>query len=167
MPYPVIGSTEDYDPPGSYYEPEHRYRFTAPDPAGSHVVIQGSIMANIGWPPSDDEFVTEYHVHLLVGPYWKHVEAVVPSVTIALFRNPNADEDDQQYWEILDVDWQLLSGTGAHVGEFRIRLNFKVRVGGENSNVGRISYFVFARGRELGDGGLNEPGPVRSTNPSS
>jgi hypothetical protein len=158
-----------YTPASSLYEPEHRYKFTAESPAGPHVVIQGSAGAAEGalLGNEDEELANEYEVHLVVGPYWKYVDSAVPSVTINGFWNSNADEDDQQIWEVLDLQCDLVLGSGPHTGEHRLRLKFKVRVCGENSQIVRLGYYVFARGRELGDGGLNEPGPVRPSNLST
>jgi hypothetical protein len=117
-----------YAPDSALYEPEHRYQFTAENPAGPHVVIQGTAGAAEGalLGNEDEEIANEYEMHLVVGPYWKYVDSAVPSVTINGFWNSNADEDDQQIW------------------------------------IQRIGYYVFARGRELGNGGLNNPGPVNN-----
>jgi len=154
-----------FEPSGSAYEPEHRYRFTVTDPSGPHVVIQGSVTEELPYVTmkgnEDEEWSNEYEVRLLVGPFWKHVGAVVPNVTINGFYNWNADEDDEQLWEILDLTWDTVNEFGPSHDELRIRLKFKVRVRGARSRVIRIGYYVFARGRGLGEGGVNEPGPVR------
>lgn len=151
------------EPDASQYEPEYRYQFEAKDPSGPHVVVQGSVDTEPdilqGFPL--DEFSSEYEVRLLVGPFWKDVQAVVPSVTIDGFWNANADEDDEQQWRIHSLTWDTVNEFGPSSDELRIRLKFKVRVQGEYSRVMRIGYYVFARGRKLGEGGLNEPGPVK------
>ena len=67
-----------------------------------------------------------YEVHLKVGPWWRDVQVCVPHVTIAGFKNTDADEDDQQEWIIRDLKWTT-DGEGApNAGEVRIRLEFKV-----------------------------------------
>ena len=65
-------------------------------------------------------------MRLLVGPFWQNVEAVVPSVTINGFWNSNADEDDEQKWEIKDLTWDTVNEFGPNQDELRIRLNCKV-----------------------------------------
>ena len=73
----------------------------------------------------------------------------------------NSDEDDEQQWMIHDLHWDTVGESGPSNDELRIRLKFKVRVQGEYSRVIRIGYYVIARGHRLGQGGLNEPGPVK------
>jgi len=151
------------EPNASQYEPEYRYQFAAKSPSGPHVVVQGSVNTEPeqlkGFPL--DEYSTVYDVRLLVGPYWRDVQAVVPTVTIDGFWNSNSDEDDEQQWRIYDLHWDTVGEFGPSNDELRIRLTFKVLVQGEYSRVMRIGYHVFARGRRLGEGGLNEPGPVK------
>jgi hypothetical protein len=61
---------------------------------------------------------------------------------------------------ISGLTWDAVSGTGPDVNEERIRLKFFADVKGENSKMYRFGYFDFARGRELGRGGVKEPPPV-------
>lgn len=154
------------EPPAQAYEPEHRYQFRAQSPAGPHVVVQGSVDTFLnavgllqGNP--DDGQDNEYEVRLLVGPFWRDVQAVVPKVTIDGFRNTNADEDDQQKWEIKDLSWDTVGELGPANDELRIRLRANVLVRGQASQVIRLGYYLLARGRRLGQGGLGTPGPVR------
>jgi hypothetical protein len=86
---------------------------------------------------------------------------VVPKVTIDGFRNTNADEDDQQKWEIKDLSWDTVGELGPANDELRIRLRANVLVRGQASQVIRLGYYLLARGRRLGQGGLGTPGPVR------
>ena len=151
------------EPNSSQYEPEYRYQFEAKSPSGPHVVVQGSVDTE----PENlqgfslDEYSATYEVRLLVGPYWRDVQAVVPVVTIDGFWNSNADEDDEQRWEIHDLTWDTVGEFGPSNDELRIRLKFTVTVQGEYSKVIRLGYHLTARGRRLGEGGLNEPGPVK------
>jgi hypothetical protein len=155
------------EPPSQDYEPEHRYQFVAQSPSGPHVVVQGSVdtflhaVGYIQGNPNEGED-NEYDVRLEVGPFWRDVQAVVPKVTIDGFRNTNSDEDDQQKWEIKDLTWDTIGELGASNDELRIRLKMKVLVRGEVSQIIRLGYYLLARGRRLGAGGLNTPGPVRS-----
>jgi hypothetical protein len=155
-----------YEPPPAAYEPEHRYQFEAGSPSGPHVVVSGSVnMHGALTGNEDEETANNYDVDLLVGPWWRNVQSVVPSVTITGYSNSNPDEDDYQAWYISALTWDTVGGTGPNVDEERIRLNFKVQIRGEHSGVGRIAYYLFARGRQLGLAGLNAPGPVHP-NPS-
>jgi hypothetical protein len=128
--------------------------------------VQGSVnLIEVNEPflkgHENEETDNEYDVYLLVGPYWKDVEAVVPSVTIDGFHNDNADEDDEQKWEIKGLTWDTVNEFGPNSDELRIRLKFTVLVRGERSFVIRLGYYLIARGRQLGSGGLNAPGPVK------
>lgn len=89
-----------HEPASGNYEAEFRHRFEAVSPAGDHVIVQGSVYtgnALVGnQDDEEDETDNEYDVRLLVGPFWRNVKAVVPSVTINGFWNSDADDDDQQ-----------------------------------------------------------------------
>jgi hypothetical protein len=149
-------------PDPNKFEAEYRYRFDAKSPAGPHVVVQGSINTEglmVG--NSFEEIDNEYELHLVVGPFWRDVKSVVPSVTVNGFWNSNADEDDEEKWEVKDLTWDAVSGTGPNVDEERVRLKFTVLLRGENSKITRIGYYLFARGRQLGTSGLNAPSPVK------
>jgi hypothetical protein len=151
-----------YEPIPGQYEPEHRYQFTAANPAGPHVIVSGNVLISDDLKGNEDDSVFNvYDVYLVVGPWWKDVESVVPSVRIDGFINSNADEDDEQAWNITDLIWDTVGGPpGPNVDEERIRLKFKVGIKGENSIVRYIGYYLIARGRELGKGGLESPPPV-------
>lgn len=154
-----------YEPAANAYEAEYRHCFEAKSPTiGTkfpHVIVQGSVCGIPLMGNEDEEKDNQYDVRLLVGPYWKNVEAVVPSVTIDGFWNSNADQDDQQKWEIKELKWDTVNEFGPNNDELRIRLKFKVLVRGEESHVFRFGYYLIAMGRQLGDGGLNIPGPVK------
>ena len=147
------------EPPPDAYESEWRYRFTAANPGGDHVVFSG-YCKTWGADGTDDMHHEPYDVHLMVGPFWESVTSVVPTVNIAAFWNGNADEDDQQGWTINGLTWEAVGGQGANQAEKRIRLKFTVGAMGEKSHVDSVSYFVFARGRGLGQQGLFEPPPA-------
>ncbi|MGI9551862.1 MAG: hypothetical protein ACR2MT_11730 [Aurantibacter sp.] len=146
--------------PGSY-EPEHRYQFSAKNPAGVHVVVSGNVLTSDDLRGNEDETVDNVHeVHFIVGPWWRDVNSVVPSVRITGFINSDADIDDEQGWNIRELTWDTVGGTGPNISEERIRLKFKVRVRGEKSIVRNIGYYLIASGRRLGEVGLKSPGPV-------
>ena len=157
------------EPPEDRYEPEYRHQFEARNPSGPHVVAQGSV--HVPWEPSlgylirgneSDHVTEEYDVRLMVGPYWRDIEAVVPKVTIDAFYTTSPDQDDQLSWEIRNLQWDTLGEFGPSQDELRIRLRFEVTISGEHSRIPRLGYHIIARGRRLGEGGLNEPGPVKS-----
>jgi hypothetical protein len=156
------------EPPEGQYESEWRYTFEAVNPSGPHVVFSGSVRlsdqeygfsGNEVYGTADDSYA-DYDVHLVVGPYWRSVVSVVPFVTIHGFIDTNADQDDEQGWRISNLTWDAVSGTGAHVNEERIRLKFTASVIGEEAKIFRIGYWVFARGRQLGQDGLMAPPPA-------
>jgi hypothetical protein len=150
------------EPEPNKFEAEYRYRFDAKSPSGPHVVVQGNVNTEELMIGNEFEEVdNEYELHLVVGPFWKSVNAVVPSVTVNGFWNSNADEDDEQKWEIKDLTWDAVSGTGPNIDEERVRLKFTVLLRGENSKITRIGYYLIARGRQLGKGGLDQPSPVK------
>lgn len=146
------------EPPDATYEKEWRLQFAAKNPSGPHVVVSGNVNLSQQAKGTADDHFEEYEVHLVVGPYWKSVNQVVPHVTFSGFENTNADEDDEEAWWITDLTWDALSGEpGPHVDEERIRLKFKIGIKGENSNILGVAYQLVARGRELGFEGLNSP----------
>jgi hypothetical protein len=150
-----------YEPIAGQYEKEHRYSFETKDPSGPHVVFSGNVDvgANLHGDPQDDDQWELHNVILTVGPWWLFLDPkdVVPSVTVSGYQNTNSDEDDQQGWRVEELTVDTIGGDGIHADEERIRLKFNVWVKGQNSNVIRLSYFVFARGRALGKQGLNSP----------
>jgi hypothetical protein len=138
------------------FEKEHRLMFEAKNPSGPHVVFSGNVtITALG--QEDEDFFNETEVHIEVGPFWKDVQSVAPFVTISAFNNSNADDDDEQGWAISKLTWDTIGGTGPQIDEERIRLKFVVSAKGENSNAFGIGYYVTARGRELGAGGLMVP----------
>jgi hypothetical protein len=143
------------------FEPEWRYRFDASSPGGPHVVVSGN---GTDWSVNgeSDEKETEYEVRMVVGPFWGGggVVSVVPIVVVSRYRNLNSDEDDMQGWSIAELTWDAVSGTGPNSAEERIRLKFKATVQGQYSQLPGFGYYLTARGRQLGAGGLNSPGPV-------
>jgi hypothetical protein len=61
---------------------------------------------------TDDDTLTEYEMHLIVGPWWRDVKVWVPFVTITGHLNTDSDEDDQQMWIVRDLKWTT-DGEGA------------------------------------------------------
>ena len=142
------------------WEPEHRHRFEAKDPAGDHVVFSGSVVLS-GLKGTDDDHFDSYEVRLVVGPWWKDVASVVPFVSLTMFSQDDWDDVDHGGWSVSDLDWDTIGGPDAPSSdEERIRLKFSVGVKGEGTSVHRIAYYVTARGRRLGSGGVKSPGPV-------
>ena len=139
------------------FDKEHRHQFEAKAPSWVHVVASGSapLSLTIG---TSDEFWEEYDVHLVVGPWWRDVQVVVPFVTMNGFHQNDWDEVDQAGWVIRDLSWDTVGGNQApHLDEERIRLKFVVSVKGEGSFVMRIGYYFTAAGRRLGVEGLDSP----------
>src|SRR5262249_38907735 len=100
----------------------------------------------------DEEKFSHNELHLIVGPWWKDIEACVPLVTMNGYDNENSDEDDQQGWYIEKLTWDSVDGPpGPHQNQKRIRLKFWVQVKGEHSHCMSVAYYVTAAGRELGD----------------
>ena len=152
-----------HQPDSSKYEPEYRMFFIPENPNGAHVVLQGSVdtesMDLKGFPV--EEYYTGYEVHLLVGPFWKDVQSVVPRVSLDGYMNSNSDEDDEQGWYISDLQWDTVGEVGHSNDELRIRLKFQLSVKGDNTLITRIGYYLTAHGRKIGYNGLNQPGPVK------
>ncbi|HKZ04235.1 MAG TPA: hypothetical protein VJU81_02090 [Methylomirabilota bacterium] len=146
----------------SMHEPEHRIRFRPQDPAWEFVTVSGHVSINeLQVWGTDDDVWDEYEVHMWIGPWWKGVSNVVPSVSIDHYDNPNADEDDWQGFYIKNLVWAT-DGQGAPSGsnEVRVRLEFIVGIRGENGYIRGLGYRATMAGRRLGEGGVNEPGPV-------
>ena len=142
------------------YEKEHRFQFAAKSPAGPHVVLSGAVEIS-GALGKEDEFSTEYEMRIVVGPWWSDIASVVPFVTIAAFHNDDWDEVNEAGWAVSNLEWDTIGGPDSPApDEERIRLKFLLNVKGVGSSVYRISYQLTARGRMLGVGGLNSPGPV-------
>lgn len=145
------------------YEPEWRYMFQATSPSGPHVVVSGrGHDTSLELQGHSDDVFSPYDVQMIVGPWWGEggVVSVVPLVTPLHYDQQNADEDDQQGWRISNLTWDAVSGTGAYVGEERIRLNFTAEIKGESGWMDSFGYYLMARGRTLGHEGLGSPGPV-------
>lgn len=152
-----------YEPMSGQYEKEHRYRFEAKTPAGPHVVFSGNVDVGSNLhgdlEDEDDENYEFHEVILTVGPWWSSLDPkdVVPSVAVSGYDNSDSDDDDQQGHRIEQLTVDTVGGSGIQADEERIRLHFQVWVKGQSSHVTRLAYFVFARGRLLGKGGLGSP----------
>ena len=148
--------------PTSMHDPEHRIWFRPEAPSWDFVTVSGHAEVNSLeiWGTADDVW-EEYEVHIWIGPWWKDVRNVVPSISVDAFDNPNADEDDWQGYRIKNLVWAT-DGEGAPAGsnEVRVRLEFLFGIRGENSYLRSFGYRATIAGRGLGEGGLNEPGPV-------
>jgi hypothetical protein len=152
--------------PAAWMVPEHRLAFKPQSPAWDHAVVSGEVnfidTAPIGVEGTDDDTLTEYEIHLIVGPWWRDVKVCVPFVTITGFLNTDSDDDDQQMWIIRNLKWTT-DGEGApNAGEVRIRLEFTVGLQGESSWLRWLGYYFTAAGRKLGKGGINAPGPIKT-----
>ena len=151
-----------FEPPASEFEPEHRGLYQPETEAHVGVIVQGSVKTFPNLKGNADDNVEEsYDVRLLVGPFWKHVNSVVPKVTIDGFYSSNPDEDDFMEWEVRNLSWDTVGEFGPNNDELRIRLKFTVNIMGEHAQIIRLGYYLLAAGRELGEGKLDEPGPVK------
>jgi len=150
------------EPPASDFEAEYRGLYQPLPAAHIGVIVQGSIGLTSTLKGNDDDAVTNsYDVRLLVGPFWRNVEMVVPKVTIDGFFSANPDEDDYMRWKVRNLTWDTVGEFGPSQDELRIRLRFTVEVQGEHAHVTQLGYYLLASGRELGEGGLNQPAPVK------
>ncbi len=150
------------EPPANAFEAEYRGRYQPLPVSHVGVIVEGSVgflSTLVG--NSDDAKINTYDMRLLVGPYWRNVESCVPKVTIDGFYSSNPDEDDFMRWRVRDLTWTTQGEFGPSQDELRIRLDFKVDVQGEEAQVIQLGYYLLASGRRLGEGGLNEPGPVK------
>jgi hypothetical protein len=151
-----------FEPPASEFEPEHRGLYQPETEAHVGVIVQGSVNTFNNLKGDERDFVVEtYDVRLLVGPFWKHVNSVVPKVTIDGFNSTSPDEDNFMQWEVRNLTWDTVGEFGPNQDELRIRLKFKVGIQGEHAQIIRLGYYLLASGRGLGEGGLDEPGPVK------
>ena len=147
-----------YSPLPAQYEKEHRLQFEAKAPSWTFVVISGSVGGSLLFVGGDDENYTTHEMELVVGPWWRDVQDVVPFVTVNGFDESNADEDDEMGWSIEQLTWDTVGGTqGPNIDEERIRLKFKILLKGEEAHVTRIGYYLTAGGRALGAGGIDSP----------
>jgi hypothetical protein len=64
-------------------------------------------------------------------------------------------------WNIHNLSWDTVGEFGPNQNELQIRLKFRVDIQGENEQIIRLGYYLLANGRRLGEGGLNQPGPVK------
>jgi hypothetical protein len=139
------------------YEKEYRLQFASEKPSGIVVVFSGSVQ---GFEPAiggSDASFNNVNVTILVGPYWRDVQEVVPFVTLNGVLNTNSDEDDALGWLISDLKWDTEGGTGDFIDEERIRLKFTIALRGEYTSSNRVGYYVTARGRRLGHLGIKAP----------
>jgi hypothetical protein len=148
------------------FEKEHRLQFLAPTSAGGdpilHVVFSGSVGA-FSTTRSSDSADTHWNVVMVVGPFWAPggVKQVVPHVSVGRYQNTNADEDDEQAWEILGLTWDTVNVPTTKnlftTLEDRIRLKFMLNVRGVETAVQRFNYYAVASGLQLGQRGLDFP----------
>ena len=152
----------------SHVTAEFRHGFKEPGTDWDHVVVSGEIDLLISGNNNflilgeTDDDMKWYEIHVLVGPWWRSLSKVVPYVSNTGFINFNADEDNKIGWAIANVRWARDGDGAPHPEEERVRLEFDVGVQGELSKLFRLSYHVTAAGRRLGDGGIDEPGPVQT-----
>ena len=146
-----------FSPHPAQFEKEHRMSFRPASPDWIFVVFSGSVGGSLMLGGEKDDAYTHNEMEIIVGPWWRDVQSVVPFVAMTGFDNADADDDDEQGWSIEHLTWDTVGGTGPNVDEERIRLKFWVDLKGENSRLTRISYTVTAAGRELGSGGIDAP----------
>jgi hypothetical protein len=143
------------------FENESRILFTPAAPPFPHVVFSGSVsgLENIYGNILTDDDSRDTEVHLVVGPWWKHLQNVVAHVAIGEYYSSNPDQDDFMRWGSQKVRFtEKLGEIGTpNAGEKRIQLEFVVRLQGQHSSVRQINYYVTAVGRTLGAGGIQSP----------
>ena len=73
--------------PGNLVAPEHRLAFQPANPSWDHAVVSGEVdfvnSAPLAVEGVNDDDLTEYEIHLVVGPWWRDVRVCVPFVAIA------------------------------------------------------------------------------------
>lgn len=152
-----------YEPSPGDYEAEYRGLYQPVPTAHTGVIMQGSVAIPeetlIGH--EEDYLFKIYDVRLLIGPFWQHVDSVVPKVTIDGYKHTNPDEDDFLEWVVRNLTWDTIGGFGPGQSERRIRLKFEVVVRAPHAFILRFGYFAMASGRRLGDGGIGAPGPIK------
>ena len=140
------------------FDEEHRHQFEPKSPSWVHVVASGSAQLGGSVVGTSDDLYEKYEVQLVVGPWWRDVQSVVPFVTINGFQQNDWDSVDEAGWWISNLSWDTVGGNqGPHLDEERIRLKFEVRVKGEGSSISKIAYNFTAAGRRLGVKGLGSP----------
>ena len=162
MPINIDLPAQIVEPPANNFEAEYRGRYQPLPVAHVGVIVQGSVgLTNLLQGGEADSSTNFYDVRLLVGPFWRNVQSVVPKVTIDGFFSSNPDEDDYMTWAVGNLTWDTVGEFGPSQNELRIRLRFRVAVQGEQARVTQFGYYFLASGRELGVGGLGQPGPVK------
>ena len=142
------------------FDHEHRLLFEPKAPSWQHVMLSGSLIPASSLKGTNDDTYENYDVRLVVGPWWKHLQVVVPFVTINGFLQTDWDEVDEAGWTVRELTWDTVGGPpGPNQDEERVRLKFILGVKGVRSYVTNIAYHLTAAGRRLGDGGVGSPAP--------
>jgi hypothetical protein len=89
-----------------------------------------------------DDSVVNFNVQITVGPKWREIFQCSPLIASRLYLNTDADEDDQQLWEISPCTWEIVEAAGGK----RIRLKFSMSQRGEHTHFHGISYQATATG---------------------
>ena len=112
------------------------------------VFISGQVNINIGLLKGnkDDTITNEYLVKLKVGPYWKKIHQIVPQVSVTGFSNVDSDDDDEQKWQIRNINYILIPTIFQNVTVNELELNFTIEVKGQSSFIFNISYLVVCDG---------------------
>lgn len=160
------------EPQHNTYEPEYRYLISNLPDLACKVFISGQVNINIGLLKGnkDDTITNEYLVKLKVGPYWKKIHQIVPQVSVTGFSNVDSDDDDEQKWQIRNINYILIPTIFQNVSVNELELNFTIEVKGQSSFIFNISYLVVCDGElpfELDRQSidlLNLPGPIHTQN---
>jgi hypothetical protein len=90
-----------------------------------------------------DDVLLSFDVQITVGPIWREIYQCSPLIAgPRVYRNPDADEDDEQGWEISPCSWETVESAGGK----RIRLKFNMGQRGEHTRFSGISYQATATG---------------------
>ena len=113
------------EPQHNTYEPEYRYLISNLPDLACKVFISGQVNINIGLLKGnkDDTITNEYLVKLKVGPYWKKIRQIVPQVSVTGFSNVDSDDDDEQKWQIRNINYILIPTIFQNVTVNELELN--------------------------------------------
>ncbi len=144
---------------------EHWVRFKAPgpaegtNPAGDDVAVVSGYASyqNLLVTGSDesDETAVDHECHLFVGPRWRTVNGVSPTVTISGNSHFSSDGADATGWRVEDCKWDFPLPPPADGAKIKLTVFLHAR-GGTNFSVTGLAYHLTARGVLAPDVANNE-----------